>query len=503
MSASLNSTRKQGGRASRLPLVQQFTANFRSFPIVDDPLRGKDLLPIRASKEEYFLDDVVRLSTAATMFNGGIPGGRQDPLEELQRSTLEVVPELGFKARVVTKSHPMLVTTGHELRSVYFPYLRRFAATRSCLDDVPSKIDFVKPRGPPVVVFNADLKKATDGLNHRVVASFCEAAGIPATLVYSGLTVDGTPVVRGIFMGLPMSWTILSVIHYSVAFAVDIYRNFRIKGDDLIALWTVEQVSLYRELMAACGCSVNETKTFISFNKGFFCERLFVGRWRGRHLRLYLQQTPTVRSFFPDREASGLALALSPIPAHMNRAFNRTVQLKFPKLLSLAKSFRLNPYLPISLGGAGLLRPEPDWVVRNPNDQRYIQSVFSGLPLLNTVYPLRPVAGSFVDHLNKLCGKIRYLPPGAGPTCPHVKGALRLLYSASTLADAFRGRLPRRTRNRDLYKGIYNLKRKVKGVPREITYSRAQELVSQLAPYRRTVDCSLCAAASMPGAYPQ
>jgi len=503
-SACTIATRKEGGRASVLQKVGLFCSTLGLMEPPSDPLAGREVLPIRKSRSDYFLDEVEYASVTATSMSGmdvRVPGSeKQFPLSDLRESKVTSVDELGFKARVVTKSHPTLVTTGHELRSVYFPILRRWKATRECLDDAPDIIRFVKSRRRKVSVFNADLKKATDGLNHSVVRFFCDAVGIPATLIFDGLTVEGYPLKRGIFMGLPMSWTILSIIHYVVASAVDRSRNFRIKGDDLIALWDDEQILLYSSLIAACGCEVNKTKTFRSYTKGFFCERLYIGRWSGRFLVLVKQETATVRAFFPDREASSISLSTLVVPQHRYAAFNRTVQIKFKPLLSLAKSYRLNPYLPVRLGGSGLLRPNPSWQVRSKWDQIFIQSAFSGLPLIDPTLQLRPVAGSHSAHLLDVLRKIRYLPLGAGPLCPHVESAVRVFSSACAITDAFRGILPRRNRNKDVYRSLCTLHKRVKGIPYEITYGDAEKM--KLFPFRGSVDCELCRLEVMPGAYP-
>lgn len=73
-------------------------------------------------------------------------------------------------------------------------------------------------------------------------------------------------------MGLPASWPVLSLAHYAICRVVDPTHSFRIKGDDLIALWTDFQISHYHKLCEQVGFLVNTKKSVVSDTMGVFCE---------------------------------------------------------------------------------------------------------------------------------------------------------------------------------------------------------------------------------------
>lgn len=77
-------------------------------------------------------------------------------------------------------------------------------------------------------------------------------------------------------MGMPLTWPILSILHYTVAMEVDPTGSFRILGDDLIADWTPVQISIYEDYIQRCGCILNKSKSFLSRSKGVFAEKIVI-----------------------------------------------------------------------------------------------------------------------------------------------------------------------------------------------------------------------------------
>jgi len=80
---------------------------------------------------------------------------------------------------------------------------------------------------------------------------------------------------RGLHMGLGPSWVILSLINLAAAWiAAPEHRNSAaVCGDDLIALWTPEEVQKYESTLTALGLVVNRSKSFYG-PRGVFCEQI-------------------------------------------------------------------------------------------------------------------------------------------------------------------------------------------------------------------------------------
>jgi hypothetical protein len=155
-------------------------------------------------------------------------------------------------------------------------------------------------------------------------------------------------------MGIPSSWTLLSALHYAICRAVDPKCDFRLKGDDIISLWTREQIASYTELSRSVGLILND-KTVVSKQFGTFCEGDYV-----IHGNVLVRQgTFSLRSFAnnqPFSQRDGFAL----ISRGVSSALISQMQTKFhSEWIRLAKIFRVDRYCNDSIGGLGFIPKNP------------------------------------------------------------------------------------------------------------------------------------------------
>jgi hypothetical protein len=194
-----------------------------------------------------------------------------------------VIPEMGMKTRIVQSCSAGATFVGHQWRAKLNRVVFRPKSIRLGLgpeSSLPLKRRFLDKRR---IVFSSDLSEATDRLNRDVIDKICQKIGLPPETVYLDCTYyKGTPypVRRGTMMGLPCSWLILSIVHDAICRYVDSIDpgGYYIRGDDLIAYWTLVQVKLYKELMEELGFGVNDKKSFRHPYRGWFCEQSFIFR---------------------------------------------------------------------------------------------------------------------------------------------------------------------------------------------------------------------------------
>jgi hypothetical protein len=198
---------------------------------------------------------------------------------DLGTSEVISIPEMGFKWRIVTKSPVGVLFHSHIARKRLWPLLESTRSTGIPLREEP--LVFVVPNdGRPRRIYSADLSNATDTLSHESIRRICAHYGVDPRLVLSHRFRSPLGVVEpdcGTFMGLPMSWVILSLSHLAVCLQVDPSgRSFFLKGDDLVALWTKEQWIIYCRLMTQAGYKVHPKKSLENERLGFFCEKAYV-----------------------------------------------------------------------------------------------------------------------------------------------------------------------------------------------------------------------------------
>jgi hypothetical protein len=298
-------------------------------------------------------------------------------------SILVAVPELGNKTRVVTKNESLRVAHGHRVRRTYEPVINNqewSTTSDSKLDPELSVIDFTKAQGSDLVVFSGDFTNATGELSHEFLDLLAETLQIPGELLHKGFTVKGKPMTSGAFQGMPASWTVgLQMGHYCIARYVDPTHSFRIKGDDIIALWSLEQISLYTGLSKQVGLIVND-KTIVSKHYGVYCE--------GDYIRVgkTLKRLPTfsIRSY-----VNGTIPSTDLINQYLARGVPREIlltvqQQSLTKWLALAKEHGVDPYMPEKFGGLGMMPPDMNAII--PREySRIVQLAHNGqLPVLYT-----------------------------------------------------------------------------------------------------------------------
>jgi hypothetical protein len=226
-------------------------------------------------------------------------------------STFIALPERGLKIRGITKSPAGLHFLGHVVRKRLLAGLRRCPPCKSTLQGVVDGELVSSFRGACAdVTVSTDLTRATDLLPHDLVSAVIdglEASGKLSSaeveilrllcgsqeIVYptlGGKTVKST---RGILMGLPTSWAMLSIIHLfwwedSIAAVAGLQRaskkeafrlnRYAICGDDALFAGRLEVARQYSRLIESCGGVPSPGKHFEctgAVKRGVFIERLF------------------------------------------------------------------------------------------------------------------------------------------------------------------------------------------------------------------------------------
>jgi len=297
-----------------------------------------------------------------------------DELSRYVAHSLEVLPyhvdskpiavlERGYKVRIVSCSDAVRTARSEAYRSVLFKRLERIDACQLSLLGEPVEISFEVRSVPAdeLFVYSADLKAATDNLSWDAIASFCRGAEVPFDLVAGG-TLDHKPMSRGTLMGIPCSWPVLSAIHCWAVLYMKIPKgSFHIKGDDLIGLWTKEEIIRYeRDLSTFTGMLLNPKKTFTFPMEGWFCERHFTREG------FLLKLSPTVMSLKPltaPQEPRGYPFELALTSylwsladrvdwSTLRRIQKVLVESRLPKLHLAMGEWK---FMPITLGGLNLL----------------------------------------------------------------------------------------------------------------------------------------------------
>nr|UIW13852.1 MAG: RNA-dependent RNA polymerase [Rhizoctonia solani narnavirus 9] len=341
----IQSGRKDGGRTALLKdLVMPVRTTFLSETPVRDQLSTGQAIFANSGRSE----GIARFVSAYS---------EQFPIPNECNAKVLVVKELGCKARIVTINDASQVAHAQAERDRYFSVLEKdqHTVTSEALRD-PELLDIdfgpVK-ESEDLYVYSADFSKATDMLSHEVLDFLCSYLEIDPRLVHRGSSLNGVPIKTGTFMGLPVGWTLLSFTVYAVCRVVDPAYRFRLKGDDVISLWTKEQIDDFIDLSLKVGLIVND-KSVTARLRGTFCEGDYNLVWRNGHRVLKREATYSLRSF-----VSTSPLGSSDVEVLVRRGVNphvlQLLQHRAHKaLISQARAMGVDLYAPRRLGGLGL-----------------------------------------------------------------------------------------------------------------------------------------------------
>lgn len=245
--------------------------------------------------------------------------GRDLCSQTLPEHRVSVLAERGLKTRVVSAPGAGLSLLGHVIRKRLLSGLRRDPRSQSTLLGLRDEdlIAFFQGSSSDFVV-STDLKSASDLLPLDLVAAIVEGLRRsgrvpewevdclrlltgPQALVYP----DGTRLVskRGILMGLPTTWALLSLIHlwwwdeavFQVAVetrrpVAELRRSCRFAtcGDDGLAAVAAGVPDKFSALVEACGGKPSPGKHFVCAGgvrrRAVFIERLFEFDVRAGHI---------------------------------------------------------------------------------------------------------------------------------------------------------------------------------------------------------------------------
>jgi hypothetical protein len=435
--ACLGATRRAGGRSSLLR---------------DDPAVGTFVRIYLERKASQWLAApslglMSSANAAVTAVSRDI--ARRFKPHDIPSSTVEVVAERGAKLRIVTKNDPDLVALGHRYRSAMLPFLKdmkNVVVSDSLRDPELSAIHFPNAREGGLLIFSGDFSEATDRLSHEAMGFMCRVLKLDPRVVFEGHSVHGKPCTQGAFMGLPSTWScMLTTLHYAVCLVVDPGHSFRIKGDDIIALWTREQIARFTDLASQIGLVVNN-KTAKGPLYGTFCEGDYRLRWTARGAVLERLATFSLRSFLNDEP-----LAFDQWNLYIRRGVSQKrlayMQRNFHvKWVAAASRLGVDRYAPAVLGGLGLVPP-----VRGKRlsltSMKMLKAFHDGRMAIDLTREAfargLTSSGQTTTAVDRLLKGIRYTCSGLHQ--PHLSRMVEVVashcYRSATVADAITGHL--------------------------------------------------------------
>jgi len=251
----------------------------------------EQVTPSWYSSEELSPLRAFRLSRFLTYKSPKIQGSFRHPV------AMTAITERGLKIRVASKHPPYVAHYSRCVSRHLLPFLKDLKWARDSLRG-DGDISLVN-KDPEAQLFSADLSAASDYIDHNIgqatLRGLLEGLELPQAEIETALRclepmalhtvqneqlhVDETT--RGAHMGLGTTWTVLSLLNAFCGFqASDNWKSFKICGDDLIALWTPDQVATYKRWINRIGLVLNESKSFYG-PSGVFCEKLLVMRKDG------------------------------------------------------------------------------------------------------------------------------------------------------------------------------------------------------------------------------
>jgi len=225
-----------------------------------------------------------------------------------------VLPERGMKMRIATMSPAWAVVRGQRINRMLLSLLKTARCHSHALlgkAGVPQTIvEGVKRFGGhrDFVITSADLSAASDFIPHDVAAAVWrgvveglgkrlgDADKVLGYQLLGPMHLEGQPERvsnRGILMGLPLTWPVLSLLNeYAASVGM---KNpgepsskgcFSVCGDDMIAAWTTTKQRTYYENLEKLGLVLNRYKTYESPTGGVFIEELYQVSDRTRWIKI-------------------------------------------------------------------------------------------------------------------------------------------------------------------------------------------------------------------------
>jgi len=292
------------------------------------------------------------------------------------------IAELGWKVRMVSCSDIKLVCLSESFRAIIYNglYMLGPCVSNGLNGIFRLKLSSTAAGDSSRQIYSGDLSKATDTLSCDAIRAFCLGAMVPFNLV-SGGTINGQKIKRGTLMGIPCSWPTLSWIHAAIAHKVDSNDDFMIKGDDLVAYWTFAMVKAYRREVKFLGFILKED---FWGPKGTFCERpmcvqdgyLDIDRNGAVPLRFIHGETSMVRrgGYTPRPPILSVGRTIEKFVADYGMPRQDAYRLQqslYYRDQRFARSYGIDPFLPVELGGLGFLPRDPERPLRR-RDQRMV-----------------------------------------------------------------------------------------------------------------------------------
>jgi hypothetical protein len=264
---------------------------------VGDALTRVEPLPVPESTHEFnrefdlethrllrLAEEPRKLNLAAT-FEQAL----RDAPNKHQCRTLPIVDE-GGKIRVATVHTASVAWLARSMSAVLFPHLKHFAFSSAILKGEHVKL--VNNSPDPLLLFSADFRKSTDpisvsqarrildGIRRRIpVPSWWDRAVENVITRHAIQLPDGTEIWTecGALMGLGPGWAVLCILNaWAAENAGAPVGSFAVCGDDLIALWTRENIACYRANIRKVMLALNDDKCYCGPYHGVFCEQLVV-----------------------------------------------------------------------------------------------------------------------------------------------------------------------------------------------------------------------------------
>jgi hypothetical protein len=320
--------------------------------------------------------------------------------------------------------------------------------------------------------------------------------------VFENLRLRGVVLEKGTPMGMPPGWTCLSLVHNAVCEVVDHHRLYRLKGDDLIAIWDKEEIALYKRLCLHVGLIVND-KSVLSRSYGTFCEgdyrRVDYDTKSGCCSKLVRMPTFSVRAAAEGNPTSykdwETLLKRGVAKDHYRRFFAQA----FRDNLKIARDRGVDGFMPTHLGGLGWAPMGPERV-KMQSYKKFLRAALSG-GVTTSVNP-SDKTGTLATAVAKSFSAVRWGDPNNMPKIDSMTADSALatynqlfprILTEMSWRDAVTGKTraqPPNPRFIDSVKEARKLVRKYRKItlrqPRvegHMTYKHAYDVVDRLRPY--------------------